>query len=89
MGIENQALTSEELKVYPNPNDGSFTVRILNSTKYNSVELVDMLGKVISAYKLNGSDTSEIEINEELESGIYFVRLRGSDILQSQKIIVY
>jgi len=89
VGIENQALTSEELKVYPNPNDGSFTVRILNSTKYNSVELVDMLGKVISAYKLNGSDTSEIEINEELESGIYFVRLRGSDILQSQKIIVY
>jgi len=89
VGVDELGNDMEDLRVYPNPSDGSFTIRVAKSQNYNKIEVIDMLGKVINKYDLNDKDISEITVKEYLKAGIYFVRLSGIDTFKSQKIIIY
>lgn len=78
------------LNIYPNPNDGHFTVELYSPVKadYN-LKIINELGMEISNYDLtiNGKLSKSIDI-KELSSGIYFVVLKGKDGTDIKRKIV-
>lgn len=74
------------LRVFPNPNKGSFTIELSNFTHQNSVAVLDMMGKMI--YKTeNLEQNSSVELTT-LTRGIYFVKATGLHGQWIQKIVV-
>ena len=62
----------DELKVYPNPNSGQFTVNRVQGT-VDRVQVYDVYGKLLKTVEVNGN-TVELDVRE-LASGMYFVRI--------------
>lgn len=79
---------NNQIKVFPNPtNKGYFVVKIDKISENTNVELVDLSGKSIVKY--NSIKNSELKVNtQNIESGIYFVRIVNNVNLVVRKIVV-
>jgi hypothetical protein len=78
------ALRTSELNVYPNPNDGSFTVR---SAQAGSYRLLTSTGQLVFEIQLNETNNYSFEI-AGLSTGFYFLQgISGSNYVQ-QKVVV-
>jgi hypothetical protein len=77
-----ESLVNKEtiFSIFPNPNQGNFTIQ---STKDGIFELIDITGKVIHTYTITNTQQT---VNENLPSGIYFVREKESGSVQ--KVII-
>lgn len=88
-GLEN--LTSDSnIKIYPNPNDGSFIIELENddSEEQAQVEVFDIQGKKIYSANLNKDQINYISI-PQISKGIYFIKINLGQILTySNKIEV-
>ncbi len=90
----NSISVNNNIDIYPNPTSNEFTISIGNAqTSLGNnqliMEMVDVLGKqVIQSTLLDLSKDNKINI-EQLNTGIYFVRLidKDNNIVYSQKII--
>jgi mannan endo-1,4-beta-mannosidase len=78
-------LISNNLSIYPNPNDnGQFILSTgLNGTQ--NIEIYDLQGKLKYCRILNETKTT---INSKLNSGIYIVKLTNNQTVISLKLIV-
>lgn len=79
--LTNEDFTSTEFKIYPNPVQS--ILHIDNALDLNKVEIYSITGKKV---KFITNNLSEIDVNE-LESGIYFVKLFTNKGITTQKII--
>lgn len=78
------------LNVWPNPNNGQFTVSFHSGTNdVISLLVTDALGRTIRDLQLNGTGTirEEIDLSNE-EKGMYFVRVKQGEKTFTKKIIV-
>jgi hypothetical protein len=83
-GLNNTSITLNNLSVYPNPNNGEFTISAeidMNLTIENS------LGQVVKTVSLNQSNNHKVSISN-LANGIYFVVGNVNNQNLKQKIIV-
>ena len=69
------------MKVYPNPNNGSFTIEVSSDKIHSDVYLylTDMTGKVILTQKVNITNgTTQILMGDlDLRKGLYWVSMEG------------
>ncbi len=72
--------------LYPNPNDGSFTLNFSETIQNISVSIVDITGKILSSETFLNSEN--IAFNHNLSSGIYFVNVNSKDSEATLKMIV-
>jgi hypothetical protein len=79
-GIDTEALSKQVFSIYPNPNQGNFTIQ---STKGGVFELIDVKGKVIHTYTITNTQQT---VNENIPAGMYFVREKESGSVQ--KVII-
>ena len=93
---------SSGFKIYPNPNTGSFTIEIENPGKEVSIEVYDMVGRMVKRMEASPNKSSspvEIKISLceltpfELEAcnlgfGIYLVRVNNGGVVWNQKVII-
>lgn len=81
----------EEQKViviFPNPNNGTFTLKNKNSAKIVSVEIINMLGQqVYVAGNLNALTEMEITLSG-IPNGIYFLKSYDGEKVYSGKITI-
>ena len=86
-GVEENDVFSN-INVYPNPNNGNFTIAINCENKNKEqLEIIDSEGKIIKHIILNPSD-QEVKINmSEFSDGSYFLKSNSVKIY-SKKIIV-
>lgn len=76
---------AEHVHVYPNPNNGSFSINGLHEGQ--EIELTDALGKIILKQKVN-ENSFNYQVNE-VQEGIYFLLIKNtSGLMQTQKIII-
>ena len=79
-----------DVKVYPNPNNGHFTVGFVSPAADNYVvEITNMLGQVIYSEELNnfsGTYNKELNLTAE-DKAVYFLRIAGSTGQTVTKII--
>ena len=71
------------VSVYPNPSNGSLRIRTENTV---SVQLVDVLGKVVFVSK-NVNNNTVLDISS-LNKGIYLAKITGENINHTEKVIL-
>jgi hypothetical protein len=83
-----------QLSVYPNPNDGHFTVDLqLNAetTSAATIEVVNFLGQVIFEKKssvVNGQLRDDLNIKDELPAGIFLLKVIMKESVFTQQLVV-
>ncbi len=87
----NERIFTGKIKAYPNPTTSSFQLQIITDKPLNAqVEILDVLGKVIDAKRLNvssGANTQTFDLTP-YESGYYFcvVKDEKGNVLKTLKI---
>lgn len=93
--IENTELKNEEytsfnscsnIRVFPNPNDGIFTVRIPDEFDCKRLAIANASGKIIYLNDIENQKNLEMDIRN-MPPGIYFIKLISPDKVISRKII--
>ena len=84
-GMQQFGVQSSEFVVYPNPNNGEFTISLNGLNNALSVEIYNCIGELMHKEKLNNGQNT---ISTELSTGIYFVNLmEDGKIISVQKLI--
>ncbi len=92
-GIQNINPVTNNITVYPNPNNGQFTISLSNaelvSTSQPTVEIYNVLGEKIYSGFITYSSSFMIDLRSKPE-GVYFYRVLNSNgsALGSGKIII-
>jgi len=85
-----EEIMKEEIKVYPNPSDGSFNIDIKNDSKEPAeITITDNLGKEIYKEKLKetGNITNQIDLKQH-DKGVYLLKIKKGNKSTSKKIII-
>ncbi|MFN0083381.1 MAG: T9SS type A sorting domain-containing protein [Ferruginibacter sp.] len=80
-----------EIRIYPNPNNGNFTVKFSNTNRDNvSIVVYDMIGRRIYANEFSNTGNFQQRINlNTAQSGIYLVSITNGDTKLLKRIIVH
>lgn len=81
--IENQANIAS---IYPNPSNGTFTIALGKNYSQATVQVVDVLGKVVLSTALNNQE-STIDMGKATK-GVYFVKVNTNEGTQSTTKVV-
>jgi hypothetical protein len=81
-----------EVSIYPNPNDGNFSIQLesLLLQKYVGIKIFDALGKLIKEKELGGfSGTRTVNVNLEAEAkGVYFIQIITQNQNYNKRIVI-
>ncbi|MEL0456524.1 T9SS type A sorting domain-containing protein [Flavobacteriaceae bacterium SZ-1-7] len=78
----------EDFKIWPVPNNGTFSIRIKGDFEKSDYKIFDILGKEISHGIIEGGVDNNLKINAK---GIFILKIiepKSKQILRTQKIIV-
>lgn len=81
-GLEKAMSSSAEIRVYPNPSNGLFSIRAEGEA---SLKIMDVMGKQIYSVQLLQPET-EIDIRN-YPHGVYFVQITKKGIISTYKVI--
>ncbi len=88
-GVPHSVITLEGVTVFPNPVRNELQVRVLESSGTVRVEIVDLIGrKVSAASNTPGSDLLHIDMSD-MASGTYLVRVMVNDAWQTIPVTKY
>jgi len=88
--IINEELNREYFEIFPNPNDGNFTLKLNFEPEENAViSITDMSGREIRSFAGNDIRKEEFEISlNGVSKGFYLINLRSGKISQTRKLVV-
>jgi len=70
----NELFKENNIRIYPNPNDGTFTIEHNQNTNNYVLEIVGVMGNMVHREILTSGNQQKIE-TKQLSSGIYFVKI--------------
>jgi len=78
---------SKEVAVYPNPNDGSFTVKVEKNNEVKYIQVVDHLGNLVKTKR----DIQEVNHFNRLNvaDGVYWIKVIFQDTIVYKKVVVH
>lgn len=82
--LNNPKLEQSKINIYPNPNEGTFTVES-NLEKINNIKCYSSIGKIV--FEDLNINTQNYRINN-LSSGIYFIEVLTENSTVRKKIVV-
>lgn len=83
-------ITSYEAFVFPNPAQNQFTLRFSEPAPLYRVSVYDMLGRLILVDQLNGTATTDHEINvDKLPAGVYQVVGETDGLRVKKQVVVF
>ncbi len=76
-------------KVYPNPNDGRFTILNEGNASKSNVKVLDIQGRVVfeDAHYFNQNARKQVDLTK-LNSGVYILILQGEGRQEQHRIII-
>jgi photosystem II stability/assembly factor-like uncharacterized protein len=76
-----------DFELFPNPSNGNFNINFLGlENNYNSIEIIDIKGKVVQKSKLSGSNLERL--NADLPTGLYFIKLNNDESYKVKKLYI-
>lgn len=88
-GINEFQTQNEELKIYPNPSNGNFTVWLKNYQANNPVEVTvyNFLGQKVKTVKSEGAVNNQVDVSSlGLEKGMYLIEVKSGTGVANSKI---
>ncbi|NOR87772.1 MAG: T9SS type A sorting domain-containing protein, partial [Bacteroidales bacterium] len=82
---------SRSISIYPNPNDGIFTLSITNVSQEVEVRVIDFAGRLILEEKMLDITANKLEKQynfNDYERGVYFLRITHGDSVSYKKVVV-
>ena len=76
---------SNDISVNPNPNNGKFTIE-LNNSAIRRLDILNIQGQ--SIFRNEFEDENRVDIQQNLEPGLYLLRIECSKGILSKKIII-
>ncbi len=88
-GIKNVAADKGGITIYPNPNNGTFTIESSAANSQLSVEIYNVLGEKIFSSLNTTNQTFKVDLSSQ-PSGLYFYRVlkQNGNMLGEGKIVV-
>ena len=77
---------NNEVRIFPNPNMGSFSIKSVDGIKIDQIVIMDMTGRVVDFSKSKLSSNS-VKISS-LATGLYIYTLKMGDAVVSGKVVV-
>lgn len=86
-------VSSEEIEVnnislYPNPNDGVFSIAFADMNGHIVCQLIDVRGALLDEREAYVEDGSTIEMSYDLNPGTYFVKIISDDKVVVERFVV-
>jgi hypothetical protein len=78
VGVNQLHLEKQTLKLFPNPNKGSFTVELTDKAMGGELQIYSISGKLLQSVTVN-SEKQVIDATD-LANGVYFIRLQNEAI---------
>lgn len=87
-GISTSILQDNDVSIYPNPAQNYIDVVYSASSDVKSIAVYNLIGKVVSVYKVTNKNSARCEFNADMPSGIYVVRVADSKgaVIATRKI---
>ena len=82
----NALLNEMDIKVYPNPNNGQFTIEIDDETESFGVRIYSITGKLVDELQVINQGLNPIHCN--LPAGYYFIAISTPEHSKTTKIII-
>jgi hypothetical protein len=88
--IKQQHSQSGNLQLYPNPNNGNFSLNYDNKGAANLyLQVLDVSGKTVLEKQVAHQDKSEIKLNlSGLQKGIYWIKLTDRNEFYTKAVII-
>ncbi len=84
-GIEQFANNSSDINIYPNPNNGSFTIEPQNILYNVHYTMYDVNGKAVLSQIINGKTTIDAS---NLNEGVYNLSLQSNQGIVNKRIVI-
>jgi Secretion system C-terminal sorting domain len=82
----NTEKTKHYVGIYPNPNNGTFTVNVYNN-ELSTLEITDVIGQTVFIESFK--NTKEIKASELLQSGVYLCKVKQNNkVVYQNKLII-
>jgi len=88
LGVSENKILEQQLKVYPNPNNGSFTLNYSGTTALEELSVFDVTGKLIKGQTLKGFDKNQSFDFTNLAKGMYFIKVQTANTIVSKRVII-
>ncbi|MCK5787406.1 MAG: choice-of-anchor J domain-containing protein, partial [Chlamydiia bacterium] len=85
----NGALDNVNVSVYPNPNDGQFTLAINGAEGEFNMEIVNLAGQVVYSQiiEANNNFVKDVDVSE-FATGVYYIKLSNKQGVKINKLII-
>ncbi len=86
LGISN-LIQPKGFKIYPNPNGGQFTIEIDNPEKNLSIEIYDLIGKLVKTVETEiGKSSYMVDLTNA--DGLYLVKVKNGERVWCNRVVV-
>lgn len=90
VGQEESLVDASDVKVYPNPSTGTFHIVLPKDHSFADVQMVNQMGQtVLQQTIVPGSNSVEIQSEQKLNAGLYFLKISNKSQRISKKVLVY
>lgn len=86
-GVRIVTSQSGYISIYPNPNNGTFTISIPEGGDYD-MKVVSIVGVTVYETRLKDERKREIQLEDKLPPGNYTVHLIGKDVNYIEKLVI-
>ena len=83
-GINQVASNNNQIKVYPNPNKGSFVIEPSNTAK-QTMQVYDVNGKLVLSQTINGKTIID---GSSLNEGVYNISLQSNEGVVNKRLVI-
>jgi len=86
-GLITPVKVNDDVTLFPNPAQNYIDVLYKSSSDVKTIAIYNIIGKLISVYKVSSNTSAHLEFNTEMPSGIYLMRIADSkgDIVATRK----
>lgn len=77
--------STETISVYPNPNNGTFVINA-GTNVLSTIEVMDLNGKTVA--KADAINNSVYQVKQQLQSGVYIVRIQSGEATKQVRVVV-
>ncbi|MES2836771.1 MAG: BspA family leucine-rich repeat surface protein [Bacteroidota bacterium] len=86
LSVNEKLLNKNTIRIYPNPNNGIFTLSASNTLHNATVKITNVSGQLISESSINNNSTFNFDLSENA-NGFYFVEINQNGELQRFKLV--